>query len=415
VPSEDLTSPSRIGFDPAIELKNGLEQIEIAILDDVVDLLSTESVPEPRLPQADLEEFNPADVAQLEEQLVVEIEAELGTVGDGGDANDVLWIGDDDLDEPTPQVSSFGATADPVKDYLRIISRISLLNAEEEVELAKAVEAGLLAQDLLDSTTVSDLGLLNDYQVLIQQGLAANQRLVESNLRLVVSLARRYAGNGLPFLDLIQEGNLGLMHAVEKFDYAKGYKFSTYATWWIRQTMSRAIADKARLIRVPVHMVEQINQVRAAARQFEVENDRQPSLGELALALGDTEAKILEIKRYALETLSLDHIVAVDDGLTDDNVATIYGLLSEKVDDSEGAHPDELIEKRLLRDHIMNVVNSLDEREAGIIKLRFGLVDDKQRTLEEIGQLYGVTRERIRQIEAHTITTLRKLLTEHSD
>ena len=351
--------------------------------------------------------FDPASVAELEVALEDSLEEDLKDLGPK--ESETLFISD--LDDDSQQtVVTAGATADPLKDYLRIISRISLLTAEDEVRLAKVLEAGILAQETIVEASNLSSDLVTELEEAIRLGAEAKQSLVEANLRLVVSLAKRYTGLGLPFLDLIQEGNIGMMHAVDKFDYKLGYKFSTYATWWIRQAMSRAIADKARVIRIPVHVFEKINQLQAAAKDFEKKHLRVPSVEELASLCEMSVEKIDEIKRLTVATLSLDHVVAVEDGLVDEHVVTIYGLLSEIVDANEEVNPDQIVSRRLLKDKIQKVLNELTEREAGIISLRFGLNEDDPKTLDEIGRVYGVTRERIRQIETEVLGKLRELL-----
>jgi RNA polymerase primary sigma factor len=304
---------------------------------------------------------------------------------------------EDDSDEPPAQVIQGGATADPVKDYLRKIGKVPLLNAEQEVELAKRIEAGLFAEDKLDSFESLAPALRRDLGILAEDGQRAKNELLEANLRLVVSLAKRYTGRGLFFLDLIQEGNLGLIRAVEKFDYTKGYKFSTYATWWIRQAITRAMADQSRTIRIPVHMVEMINKLARAQRQLLQDLGREPTPEELAELVDITPARVSQVQAYGREPISL-HTPLGRDG---------DGEFGELIEDSEAVVPEEAVTFALLREQLRSVLGTLTEREAGIVSLRFGLTDGRPKTLDEIGKVYGVTRERIRQIESKTMSKLR--------
>jgi RNA polymerase primary sigma factor len=306
--------------------------------------------------------------------------------------------GDDDDDLPAAQVASAGATADPVKDYLKQIGKVPLLNAEQEVELAKRIEAGLFAEEKLAE---SAHGLSDDQrfdmQWIAEDGRRAKNHLLEANLRLVVSLAKRYTGRGMLFLDLIQEGNLGLIRAVEKFDYTKGYKFSTYATWWIRQAITRAMADQARTIRIPVHMVEVINKLARVQRQMLQDLGREPTPEELAAELDMTPEKVIEVQKYGREPISL-HTPLGEDGDSE------FGDL---IEDSEAIQPGEAVSFTLLQEQLHSVLDTLSEREAGVVSMRFGLTDGQPKTLDEIGKVYGVTRERIRQIESKTMSKLR--------
>ena len=277
---------------------------------------------------------------------------------------------EDEDDAPAQQVAAAGATADPVKDYLKQIGKVPLLNAEQEVELAKRIERG---------------------------DMAAKQHMVEANLRLVVSIAKGYLGRGLSFLDLIQEGSLGLIRAVEKFDYRKGYKFSTYATWWIRQAITRAMADQARTIRIPVHMVEQINKLTRVQRQMLQDLGREPTPEELAKELDMTPEKVIEVQKYGREPISL-HTPLGEDGDSE------FGDL---IEDSEAVVPADAVSFTLLQEQLHSVLDTLSEREAGVVSMRFGLTDGQPKTLDEIGKVYGVTRERIRQIESKTMSKLR--------
>jgi RNA polymerase primary sigma factor len=317
--------------------------------------------------------------------------------GEDGD-DDAFVYGDDDEDLPAAQVAVAGATSDPVKDYLKQIGKVPLLNAEQEVELAKRIEAGLFAEEKL----AEGRGALRpdariDLEWIAEDGRRAKNHLLEANLRLVVSLAKRYTGRGMLFLDLIQEGNLGLIRAVEKFDYTKGYKFSTYATWWIRQAITRAMADQARTIRIPVHMVEVINKLARVQRQMLQDLGREPTPEELAAELDMTPEKVIEVQKYGREPISL-HTPLGEDGDSE------FGDL---IEDSEAIQPGEAVSFTLLQEQLHSVLDTLSEREAGVVSMRFGLTDGQPKTLDEIGKVYGVTRERIRQIESKTMSKLR--------
>ena len=304
----------------------------------------------------------------------------------------------DETDEPVQQVTVAGATADPVKDYLKQIGKVSLLNAEQEVDLARRIEAGLYAEYKLknqaDEMTSRER---RELHFLAQDGQQAKNHLLEANLRLVVSLAKRYTGRGMQFLDLIQEGNLGLIRAVEKFDYTKGYKFSTYATWWIRQAITRAMADQARTIRITVHMVEVINKLARVQRQMLQDLGREPTPEELAKELDMTAEKVVEVQKYGREPISL-HTPLGEDGDSE------FGDL---IEDSEAIVPADAVSFTLLQEQLHHVLDTLSEREAGVVSMRFGLGDGQPKTLDEIGKVYGVTRERIRQIESKTMSKLR--------
>ena len=304
----------------------------------------------------------------------------------------------DEADEPAQKVVTAGATADPVKDYLKQIGKVALLNAAQEVELAKRIEAGLYAEHLL-GTQGNDLEAKyrRELHRIAQDGQRAKNHLLEANLRLVVSLAKRYTGRGMLFLDLIQEGNLGLIRAVEKFDYTKGYKFSTYATWWIRQAITRAMADQARTIRIPVHMVEVINKLARVQRQMLQDLGREPTPEELAVELDMTPEKVVEVQKYGREPISL-HTPLGEDGDSE------FGDL---IEDSEAVVPADAVSFTLLQEQLHAVLDTLSEREAGVVSMRFGLTDGQPKTLDEIGKVYGVTRERIRQIESKTMSKLR--------
>ena len=303
----------------------------------------------------------------------------------------------DEEDAPAQQVVSAGATADPVKDYLKQIGKVALLNAAEEVDLAKRIEAGMYAEHLLDAGGITEPRESMDYKWIIHDGRIAKNHLLEANLRLVVSLAKRYTGRGMLFLDLIQEGNLGLIRAVEKFDYTKGFKFSTYATWWIRQAITRAMADQARTIRIPVHMVEVINKLARVQRQMLQDLGREPSPEELAKELDMTPERVVEVQKYGREPISL-HTPLGEDGDSE------FGDL---IEDSEAVVPSDSVSFTLLQEQLHSVLDTLSEREAGVVSMRFGLNDGQPKTLDEIGKVYGVTRERIRQIESKTMAKLR--------
>ncbi|MGP3989956.1 RNA polymerase sigma factor [Streptomyces sp. 3N207] len=298
---------------------------------------------------------------------------------------------------PQRELSATGPSADLFRQYLREIGRIPLLTAAEEVELARSVEAGLFAEEKLAGTPSLDGQLALDLDRLVVRGRVAKRRLIEANLRLVVSVAKRYVGRGLTMLDLVQEGNLGLIRAVEKFDYARGYKFSTYATWWIRQAMSRALADQARTIRVPVHVVELINRVVRVQRRMLQERGYEPTAEEVGAQLDLSEERVSEVLRLAQEPVSLHAPVGEEDDVN----------LGDLIEDGDAPSPVESAAFLLLREHLEAVLSTLGERERKVVQLRYGLIDGRPRTLEEIGRLFGVTRERIRQIESKTLTKLR--------
>jgi RNA polymerase primary sigma factor len=317
-------------------------------------------------------------------------------------SGDFVW--DEEESEALRQArkdAELTASADSVRAYLKQIGKVALLNAEEEVELAKRIEAGLYATQLM--TELAERGdklpaaQRRDMAWICRDGDRAKNHLLEANLRLVVSLAKRYTGRGMAFLDLIQEGNLGLIRAVEKFDYTKGYKFSTYATWWIRQAITRAMADQARTIRIPVHMVEVINKLGRIQRELLQDLGREPTPEELAKEMDITPEKVLEIQQYAREPISLDQTIG-DEG---------DSQLGDFIEDSEAVVAVDAVSFTLLQDQLQSVLETLSEREAGVVRLRFGLTDGQPRTLDEIGQVYGVTRERIRQIESKTMSKLR--------
>ncbi len=349
---------------------------------------------------ADLEAVEDAvDPATDDAEEGEESDDKAATASGDGDSEAAAFVirDDDEEDAPAQQVVTAGATADPVKDYLKQIGKVALLNAEQEVELAKRIEAGLFAEEKLNSGEKLDMKLKRELWWIAQDGKKAKNHLLEANLRLVVSLAKRYTGRGMLFLDLIQEGNLGLIRAVEKFDYTKGYKFSTYATWWIRQAITRAMADQARTIRIPVHMVEVINKLARVQRQMLQDLGREPTPEELAKELDMTPEKVVEVQKYGREPISL-HTPLGEDGDSE------FGDL---IEDSEAVVPADAVSFTLLQEQLHSVLDTLSEREAGVVSMRFGLTDGQPKTLDEIGKVYGVTRERIRQIESKTMSKLR--------
>ncbi len=393
------------------------EELE-EVLEEDIDLEAAGAL------ETELEAELAEDLAEVKQEEAVEEVAPAEQPEDEG-----FVISDiDDTDEPVQTVHQAGATADPVKDYLKQIGKVALLNAELEVELAKQVEAGLFAEELRDTAMVPvsaskkkivcgicGLPPMTSYVVVksksyddvlacdrclgkvINIGRRAKDHLLEANLRLVVSLAKRYTGRGMLFLDLIQEGNLGLIRAVEKFDYTKGYKFSTYATWWIRQAITRAMADQARTIRIPVHMVEVINKLARVQRQMLQDLGREPTPEELARELDMTPEKVVEVQKYGREPISL-HTPLGEEGDSE------FGDL---IEDSEAIVPSDAVSFTLLQEQLEGVLDTLSEREAGVVRMRFGLTDGQPKTLDEIGKVYGVTRERIRQIESKTMAKLR--------
>ncbi len=315
----------------------------------------------------------------------------------GNEENAFTLKASEEDDAPAQTVMTAGATADPVKDYLKQIGRVALLNAELEVELATRIEAGLFAEEKLKEDKKMEKKLKRELEWIVEDGKRAKNHLLEANLRLVVSLAKRYTGRGMLFLDLIQEGNLGLIRAVEKFDYTKGYKFSTYATWWIRQAITRAMADQARTIRIPVHMVEVINKLARVQRQMLQDLGREPTPEELAKELDMTPEKVVEVQKYGREPISL-HTPLGEEGDSE------FGDL---IEDSEAVKPEESVTFTILQEQLMQVLGGLTNREADVIKARYGLTDGQPKTLDEIGKVHGVTRERIRQIESKTMSKLR--------
>ncbi|MFI8190201.1 RNA polymerase sigma factor [Streptomyces sp. NPDC085946] len=336
------------------------------------------------------------DEVELLEEEVLE-DTKVADEPEGTESAGFVLSDEDEDDAPAQQVAAAGATADPVKDYLKQIGKVPLLNAEQEVELAKRIEAGLFAEDKLANSDKLAPKLKRELEIIAEDGRRAKNHLLEANLRLVVSLAKRYTGRGMLFLDLIQEGNLGLIRAVEKFDYTKGYKFSTYATWWIRQAITRAMADQARTIRIPVHMVEVINKLARVQRQMLQDLGREPTPEELAKELDMTPEKVIEVQKYGREPISL-HTPLGEDGDSE------FGDL---IEDSEAVVPADAVSFTLLQEQLHSVLDTLSEREAGVVSMRFGLTDGQPKTLDEIGKVYGVTRERIRQIESKTMSKLR--------
>ena len=381
-----------------------VEKVAVEELDDTVEEdfePSGEDLEDPDLEaDADDEEVTDAEEeAEEEDPKVAEGAALRERTNAGIHVKGGFVVSDsDETDEPVQQVTVAGATADPVKDYLKQIGKVSLLNAEQEVDLARRIEAGLYAEYKLknqaDEMTSRER---RELHFLAQDGQQAKNHLLEANLRLVVSLAKRYTGRGMQFLDLIQEGNLGLIRAVEKFDYPKGYKFSTYATWWIRQAITRAMADQARTIRIPVHMVEVINKLARVQRQMLQDLGREPTPEELAKELDMTAEKVVEVQKYGREPISL-HTPLGEDGDSE------FGDL---IEDSEAIVPADAVSFTLLQEQLHHVLDTLSEREAGVVSMRFGLGDGQPKTLDEIGKVYGVTRERIRQIESKTMSKLR--------
>ncbi|WP_307796093.1 RNA polymerase sigma factor [Amycolatopsis sp. 195334CR] len=379
------------------------EEIDEAALD--ADLADLESV------EIDVVDATVSEEADEDEPEAEEAETPAaGTRGErtaakgGKNANDPDFVWDEEESEVLRQArkdAELTASADSVRAYLKQIGKVALLNAEEEVELAKRIEAGLYAAERV--RTAEEEGeklttqMRRDLKWIVRDGERAKYHLLEANLRLVVSLAKRYTGRGMAFLDLIQEGNLGLIRAVEKFDYTKGFKFSTYATWWIRQAITRAMADQARTIRIPVHMVEVINKLGRIQRELLQDLGREPTPEELAKEMDISPEKVLEIQQYAREPISLDQTIG-DEG---------DSQLGDFIEDSEAVVAVDAVSFTLLQDQLQSVLQTLSEREAGVVRLRFGLTDGQPRTLDEIGQVYGVTRERIRQIESKTMSKLR--------
>jgi RNA polymerase primary sigma factor len=399
----DAADPDEGDLDGAVELEDFDEaDLEVDLSEEVlvVEDLEITDTPDADLAEADdseeAEEPVPAAAAGGTPPANGTAPAD-GKAPAEGTEEEIFVFGDDDDDLPAAQVAVAGATADPVKDYLKQIGKVPLLNAEQEVELAKRIEAGLFAEEKLAESERMGTDQRIDLEWIAEDGRRAKNHLLEANLRLVVSLAKRYTGRGMLFLDLIQEGNLGLIRAVEKFDYTKGYKFSTYATWWIRQAITRAMADQARTIRIPVHMVEVINKLARVQRQMLQDLGREPTPEELAVELDMTPEKVVEVQKYGREPISL-HTPLGEDGDSE------FGDL---IEDSEAIQPGEAVSFTLLQEQLHSVLDTLSEREAGVVSMRFGLTDGQPKTLDEIGKVYGVTRERIRQIESKTMSKLR--------
>jgi RNA polymerase primary sigma factor len=414
VPVQDVPGELAVAELDDVDDAADLDAADLEDFDDLDDLgdalgadLEIAETADVDLPEADLSDdalaedvdvdAAPEPQADVDADAAVEPQADAeGAAGPVSD-DEVFVFGDDDDDLPAAQVAVAGATADPVKDYLKQIGKVPLLNAEQEVELAKRIEAGLFAEEKLAEGFNLSGDQRIDLEWIAEDGRRAKNHLLEANLRLVVSLAKRYTGRGMLFLDLIQEGNLGLIRAVEKFDYTKGYKFSTYATWWIRQAITRAMADQARTIRIPVHMVEVINKLARVQRQMLQDLGREPTPEELAVELDMTPEKVVEVQKYGREPISL-HTPLGEDGDSE------FGDL---IEDSEAIQPGEAVSFTLLQEQLHSVLDTLSEREAGVVSMRFGLTDGQPKTLDEIGKVYGVTRERIRQIESKTMSKLR--------
>ncbi len=392
-----------VDVDVDLEVDVDIEDVpDVAEIDDSLAEIEAEDTEEEAPASPDEAAASPGDAPEVAAAVspAAPADGQPAPARSGEEGDDETFVyGDDDDDLPAAQVASAGATADPVKDYLKQIGKVPLLNAEQEVELAKRIEAGLFAEEKLGTGTTG--GMTPDQRLdmewIAEDGRRAKNHLLEANLRLVVSLAKRYTGRGMLFLDLIQEGNLGLIRAVEKFDYTKGYKFSTYATWWIRQAITRAMADQARTIRIPVHMVEVINKLARVQRQMLQDLGREPTPEELAAELDMTPEKVIEVQKYGREPISL-HTPLGEDGDSE------FGDL---IEDSEAIQPGEAVSFTLLQEQLHSVLDTLSEREAGVVSMRFGLTDGQPKTLDEIGKVYGVTRERIRQIESKTMSKLR--------
>ena len=399
VEDQDLEVDAELDNEPGDEIDLADEDLNLE--DDDLEEEASDDTDEDAAEPADTDEVvetkpvKAADEESDEEEIVEPSEKDKAS-------GDFVW--DEDESEALRQArkdAELTASADSVRAYLKQIGKVALLNAEEEVELAKRIEAGLYATQLMSE--LNDKGeklpaaQRRDMLWICRDGDRAKNHLLEANLRLVVSLAKRYTGRGMAFLDLIQEGNLGLIRAVEKFDYTKGYKFSTYATWWIRQAITRAMADQARTIRIPVHMVEVINKLGRIQRELLQDLGREPTPEELAKEMDITPEKVLEIQQYAREPISLDQTIG-DEG---------DSQLGDFIEDSEAVVAVDAVSFTLLQDQLQSVLETLSEREAGVVRLRFGLTDGQPRTLDEIGQVYGVTRERIRQIESKTMSKLR--------
>ena len=402
---EALDSDAAEDFDAEPDLSEPGDDIDLDAADLNLDDLEEDVAPDGEdadLAPGDTEDSEAVPAAAAVEAPADEDEEIAEPTEKDKASGDFVW--DEDESEALRQArkdAELTASADSVRAYLKQIGKVALLNAEEEVELAKRIEAGLYATQLMTELVERGDKLpaaqRRDMMWICRDGDRAKNHLLEANLRLVVSLAKRYTGRGMAFLDLIQEGNLGLIRAVEKFDYTKGYKFSTYATWWIRQAITRAMADQARTIRIPVHMVEVINKLGRIQRELLQDLGREPTPEELAKEMDITPEKVLEIQQYAREPISLDQTIG-DEG---------DSQLGDFIEDSEAVVAVDAVSFTLLQDQLQSVLETLSEREAGVVRLRFGLTDGQPRTLDEIGQVYGVTRERIRQIESKTMSKLR--------
>ncbi|HEU5265954.1 MAG TPA: RNA polymerase sigma factor [Jatrophihabitans sp.] len=394
------TKPARGGKSAKPDTRAAAPSVAAGPADPAVEATGAADVePAP----TDLTEVAAEEVAVVVAADVAVDEDVADEAGDDAEDGEFTWDEEEESEalRQARKDAEMTASADSVRAYLKQIGKVALLNAEEEVDLAKRIEAGLYAAERMRQADEAGeklvLQMRRDLRWIIRDGERAKNHLLEANLRLVVSLAKRYTGRGMAFLDLIQEGNLGLIRAVEKFDYTKGYKFSTYATWWIRQAITRAMADQARTIRIPVHMVEVINKLGRIQRELLQDLGREPTPEELAKEMDITPDKVLEIQQYAREPISLDQTIG-DEG---------DSQLGDFIEDSEAVVAVDAVSFTLLQDQLQSVLQTLSEREAGVVKLRFGLTDGQPRTLDEIGQVYGVTRERIRQIESKTMSKLR--------
>ncbi len=406
-PRTGKASPAVTGVDAVDTLGGDAEPLDLVEVEvDVVDLVEADvEVLEVETLESEIIEVGAIEPDAEEDETVDEEEAtaKAKPATAKAESDDFTWD-DEEESEALKQArkdAELTASADSVRAYLKQIGKVALLNAEEEVDLAERIEAGLYAVERMRQSTEAGEKVTTqtrrDLNWIRRDGERAKNHLLEANLRLVVSLAKRYTGRGMAFLDLIQEGNLGLIRAVEKFDYTKGYKFSTYATWWIRQAITRAMADQARTIRIPVHMVEVINKLGRIQRELLQDLGREPTPEELAKEMDITPDKVLEIQQYAREPISLDQTIG-DEG---------DSQLGDFIEDSEAVVAVDAVSFTLLQDQLQAVLQTLSEREAGVVRLRFGLTDGQPRTLDEIGQVYGVTRERIRQIESKTMSKLR--------
>jgi len=402
-PATDPTALEATDEAPEEELIGGADDVELIDVEQVADdatATGTAVVGVLEIDEADEDDEEEAATPAVAKAKPAGKDA---TPDKPGESEEFTWD-DEEESEALKQArkdAELTASADSVRAYLKQIGKVALLNAEEEVDLAKRIEAGLYSSERMRQFEEAGERLPNqmrrDLRWIKRDGERAKNHLLEANLRLVVSLAKRYTGRGMAFLDLIQEGNLGLIRAVEKFDYTKGYKFSTYATWWIRQAITRAMADQARTIRIPVHMVEVINKLGRIQRELLQDLGREPTPEELAKEMDITPDKVLEIQQYAREPISLDQTIG-DEG---------DSQLGDFIEDSEAVVAVDAVSFTLLQDQLQAVLQTLSEREAGVVRLRFGLTDGQPRTLDEIGQVYGVTRERIRQIESKTMSKLR--------